>query len=165
VPATQLLGDLPIPLNERGRVTKAVDWVDFVDFMKRLEHHTGGVSGLEACGESICEVRPSSMFQSLVGLSASPYSLYRAASLWALRRAIPALETQIEEVGNNRIEIRVRLAEGLRPCPLGSRNDCLDRRFVLAFCTGIECIERGQQERVIRRIERPVRLDDATGCA
>jgi hypothetical protein len=117
VPATQLLGDLPILVDERGRVTTSVDWVDFVDFMKRLEHHTGGVSGLEACGESICGFRRGSMFQSLVRFSASPYSLYRAASQWAQRPAIPAIETHIEEVETNRIEIRVRLAEGLRPCP------------------------------------------------
>ena len=117
VPATQLLGDLLIPLDETGRVTGSVDWVDFVDFMKRLEHHTGGAPGLEACGESICEYRRGSMFRSLVGFSTSPYSLYRAASQWALRRAIPAIETHIEEIETNRIEIRVRLAEGLRPCP------------------------------------------------
>lgn len=117
VPATQLLGDLPIPIDEAGRVTRRVEWADFADFMKRLEHHVGGPEGLEACGEQIGDLKPKRTLQSLVGFSASPYSLYRAASLWALRRAMPGIETHIEEVEPNRLEIRVHLKDGLRPCP------------------------------------------------
>lgn len=117
VPARQLLGDLPIPLDETGRVTQAVDWVDFVDFMKRLEHHAGGMDELEACGERFCDPEPTSMLHTLVGLSASPYSLYRAASQWALRRAMPGIQTSIKEVAPNRIEIQVHLSAGMRPCP------------------------------------------------
>ena len=117
VPATELLGDLPIPLDETGRVARSVDWLDFVEFMKRLEHHVGGRRELESCGEKICEVGQGPMFQSLVGLSASPYSLYRAGSQWALRRAMPGLSSTIKQVSANRIEIRVQLAKGLRPCP------------------------------------------------
>ena len=112
-----MLGDLPIPVDEAGRVTGSIEWVDFVDFMKRLEHHVGGPEGLEACGERVSELKPARTLQSLVGFSASPYSLYRAASLWALRRAIPGVETRIKEVQPNRLEIRVRLKDGLRPCP------------------------------------------------
>jgi len=117
VPATQLLGDLPIPIDEAGRVTRRVEWADFADFMKRLEHHVGGPEGLEACGEQIGDLKPKRTLQSLVGFSASPYSLYRAASLWALRRAMPGIETHIEEVEPNRLEIRVHLKDGLRRCP------------------------------------------------
>jgi PAS domain S-box-containing protein len=117
IPATQMLGDLPIPIDESGRVTQPIEWADFADFMKRLEHHVGGPEGLEACGERIGELKPARTLQSLAGFSASPYSLYRAASLWALRRAIPGVETRIEEVQPNRLEIRVRLKDGLRPCP------------------------------------------------
>jgi PAS domain S-box-containing protein len=117
VPATQLLGDLPIPVDETGRVTRSIDWVDFVDFMKRLEHHAGGMEELIACGERICDREPTTMLHTLVGLATSPYSLYRAASRWALRRAIPGLQTSIKEVAPNRIEIKVHLSEGMRPCP------------------------------------------------
>ena len=46
VPATQMLGDLPIPIDETGKVTRSVEWVDFTNFMKRLEHHVGGPEGL-----------------------------------------------------------------------------------------------------------------------
>ena len=117
MPATKLLGDLPIALDETGRVSQPVDWVDFVDFMKRLEHHLGGLEELEDCGEQICRLGPSSILHTLVGLSASPYSLYRAASQWALRRAIPGIQSSIKEVSPNRIEIRVHLSKGMRPCP------------------------------------------------
>jgi len=117
VPATQMLGDLPIPIDEAGRVTRRVEWADFADFMKRLEHHVGGPEGLEACGEQIGELKPKRILHSLVGFSASPYSLYRAASLWALRRAMPGIETHIEEIEPNRLEIQARLKDGLRPCP------------------------------------------------
>ena len=117
VPAMQLLGDLPIPIDEAGRVTRSVEWADFANFMQRLEHNVGGPEGLEVCGERVSELRVAPTLRSLVGLSASPYSLYRAASLWALRRAMPGVETRIEELQPNHLEIRVRLKDGLRPCP------------------------------------------------
>ncbi len=117
VPATQLLGDLPIPVDETGRVTRSVEWTDFSHFMKRLEHFVDGPEGLEACGERIGELKPARTLQSLVGFSASPYSLYRAASHWALRRAIPGLETTVEEIQPNQLEARIRIKDGLRPCP------------------------------------------------
>jgi hypothetical protein len=117
IPATQMLGDLPIPVDDNGCVTRPVEWADFVTFLKRLEHHMGGPSGLETCGERIGELEPARALRSLAGLSASPYSLYRAASRWALRRAIPGVETHIEKVQPNQLEIRVRIRDGLRPCP------------------------------------------------
>ncbi len=117
VPATQMLGDLPIPVDQTGRVTQPVEWSDFADFMKRLEHHVGGPEGLEACGERVGEFKPAWALLGLVGFSASPNLLYRTASLWALRRAIPGIETRIKNVHPNRLEIRVRLKDGLRPCP------------------------------------------------
>jgi PAS domain S-box-containing protein len=117
VPATQLLGDLPILVDETGRVTRPVDWVDFVEFMKRLEHHAGGLEKLVAYGEQICDLEPTTMLRTLVGLSTSPYSLYRAASQWALRRAIPGIQTSIKKVSHNRIEIQVSLSKEMRPCP------------------------------------------------
>ena len=117
VPATQLLGDLPISVDETGRVTRSVEWTDFAAFMKRLENFVDGPEGLEACGERIAELRPARTLQSLVGFSASPYLLYRAASHWALRRALPGLETTVEELQPNQLEARIRIKDGLRPCP------------------------------------------------
>jgi len=112
-----LLGDLPIPVDETGRVTRSVEWTDFAEFMKRFEHYVDGPEGLEACGERVTELKPARTLQSLVGFSASPYSLYRAASHWALCRAMPGLETSIEEVRPNQLEARIRIKDGLRPCP------------------------------------------------
>jgi PAS domain S-box-containing protein len=117
IPATQLLGDLPIPIDENGRVARSIDWADFAAFMKRLEHHLGGPDGLELCGERIGELKPAPVLAILAGFSASPYALYRAASLWALRRALPGVDAQIEETSPNQIEIHVELKDGLRPCP------------------------------------------------
>jgi PAS domain S-box-containing protein len=117
VPITQLLGDLPIPIGAAGEVTAPVEWNHFADFMARLERHVEGPDGLEACGEMICDLKPASMLRSLAGFSTSPYLLYRAASLWALRRTMPGIETLIEQVGPDRIEIRVALAPGLKACP------------------------------------------------
>jgi PAS domain S-box-containing protein len=117
IPAKQLLGDLPIPIGESGRVTRSIEWNDFAALMKRLEHHLGGPDELERCGELVGELKPMRALQSLLGSSASPYMLYRAASRWALRRAMPGIETHIEETRPNHIEIRVRLVDGLRACP------------------------------------------------
>lgn len=116
VPATQMLGDLPIPIDESGRVTCSIDWDDFTEFMKRLEHHLGGLEELEICGQRVGELRPARVLRGLAGFSASPIALYRGASRWALRRAIPAIDTEIEEIEPNRIEIRARIKKGLRPC-------------------------------------------------
>jgi PAS domain S-box-containing protein len=112
-----MLGDLPIPLDESGRVTSSVDWDDFTTFMKRLEHHVGGLEELETCGQRVGELRPARVLRGLAGFSASPVALYRGASRWALRRAIPAIDAEIEEIEPNRIEIRARIKKGLRPCP------------------------------------------------
>ena len=35
---SELLGDLPVPLDEHGQVSGPVDWDHFADFMRRLEH-------------------------------------------------------------------------------------------------------------------------------
>ena len=116
IPTTELLGDLPIDVGDSGRVARPVEWAVFADFLKRLEHHLGGPDALEACGEKICVSEPSAILGNLAGFSTSPYSLYRAATQWALRRSLPGLETRIEQVEPNLLEIRARLVDGLRPC-------------------------------------------------
>ena len=117
IAATDLIGDLPIFVDAQGRVTRIVEWDHFVDFLRRLEHQVEGAEGLERLGELICEMKPARALQALAGFTASPFSLYRAASQWALRRALPGIESSIEQVGQNDIVIRARVTDTLRSCP------------------------------------------------
>lgn len=114
IPTIELLGDLPIPVGDRGQVRGSVDWNDFSDFLCRLERKVGGPSGLENCGEMIGRLAPAG---TLAGLAASPYSLYKAASRWTLRRALPGVEARLTRIDEGHLEIEARLAEGLRACP------------------------------------------------
>ena len=121
ISGSQLIGDLPIPITDTGvsptRVAVSqVEWPDFVEFMKRLERAIGGAAELEACGSAIDEMKPAAALRGLAGLTASPLSLYRAAIRWALRRAIPGIETTITVIDENHIEIHARLKEGMRGC-------------------------------------------------
>ncbi|MAG30927.1 MAG: hypothetical protein CL908_08565 [Deltaproteobacteria bacterium] len=117
LPVTDLLGDLPIPIGERGEITGPTEWPRFVDFMQRLERHLGGPEGLERCGELIGSLQPASLLRGIAGITASPYVLYRTVSQWALPRAIPGLTALAKRMGNNQIEIHLKLASHLRPCP------------------------------------------------
>jgi PAS domain S-box-containing protein len=117
IPVVELLGDLPIPLDERGRVRGSIEWNDFTAFMRRLENRVGDAAGLEACGEMIGELAPAAAISSLAGYAASPYALYKAASQWALRRALPGVEVRLKRVDKGHLEIHARIADGLRPCP------------------------------------------------
>lgn len=117
VPARQMLGDLPIRIDEAGRVIGAAEWAHFVAFLKRLEHHVGGPTGLAACGEQVGELKMIRSLRSLAGFSVSPAALYHAAGGWALRRAMPGVEARVEQILPNSLEIRVRLKDGLRACP------------------------------------------------
>lgn len=117
VAATDLLGDLPIPIDEAGGVSEAVEWRHFADFMRRLEVAVDGPGGLERCGELIGRSAPARALRGLAGLAASPHALYRAAARWALRRAMPGIETRLVQREAGRLEIHARLADGLRACP------------------------------------------------
>ena len=117
IPATKLLGDLPMLLGEDGDVIAAVEWNVFCDFMRRLGHEVGGARGLERCGETLGQLAPARALNSLAGIAASPHTLYRAASGWVLRRAIPGLEAHITKIDDGHFEIEARIAEGLRDCP------------------------------------------------
>ncbi len=117
IPANELLGDLPISLDERGEIRGIVEWNDFTDFMRRLEHQVGGKAGLETCGELIGQLAPSTARSSVIGFAASPYLLYKAASRWALHRTLPGIEADLTRIDSGHLEISARLAEELRPCP------------------------------------------------
>ena len=117
IPASELLGDLPIPIGEGGRVRSSVDWNLFAELMKRLENRLGGPTGLEACGALIGEMAPAAALRGLSGIAASPFALYYAASQWALRRALPGVRATLTREGDGQLTIVASLAEGLRPCP------------------------------------------------
>ncbi len=117
IAASELLGDLPIPIGERGQVRMAVDWNLFAELMKRLENRVGGPAGLEVCGELIGEMAPAAALRGLAGATASPYLLYYAASQWALRRALPGVSARLSREGDGQLTIVARIADDLRPCP------------------------------------------------
>lgn len=117
VSTADLLGDLPIPRSETGEIADRVEWSIFAEFLQRLERSLGGAEGIETCGRMLGELRQAGPLRSLRGLMTSPFALYRGAIQWALRRALPGLETRIAVASDNRIEIHAALAEGLRPCP------------------------------------------------
>ncbi len=117
LPASELLGDLPIVRGEHGEVTRAVEWDHFVEFMRRLSRAVGGPAELERCAARLGPMKPARALGSLAGLAASPRTLYRAAAGWALRRAMPAVETTVTRTPDGRIEIRAWIVEGQRACP------------------------------------------------
>jgi PAS domain S-box-containing protein len=116
VSADQMIGDLPIPLDQSRITVSQVDWLDFVEFMKRLEHAVGGPSGLEECGACVREMKPGAALRGLAGMTRSPLSLYGAATRWALRRAMPGIETKIIAIDENHIDIHAQLKDGMRGC-------------------------------------------------
>ncbi|HEB90478.1 MAG TPA: PAS domain S-box protein [Deltaproteobacteria bacterium] len=149
VPTTRLIGDLPIEIGATGRVTHSVEWSVFSDFMNRLEMHAGSPEALESLGEQVGALKPSRMLTSLAGFSTSPYSLYRAATRWALHRALPGVEMSVEQVEPNLLEVRARLADGLRPCaPLFHMATGAARTLprVLGMCDAVVRAEVGDFE-------------------
>lgn len=116
IPASELLGDLPVRPGDRGEVTQSVEWDHFVEFMQRLCRAVGGPAELERCAARLGPRKPARGLGSLAGLAASPRKLYRATAGWTLRRAMPAVETTVTRMANGQIEIHARIAEGQRPC-------------------------------------------------
>jgi PAS domain S-box-containing protein len=117
IPAISLVGDLPIPLPGSIDAHDDVDWLDYIEFMRRLGHQVGGDEGLERCGALGAELKSTRMLRGLTGLFASPRTLYRAAIRWGLRRHYPAATARVLTIDDRHIEIRVRLRHGVRPCP------------------------------------------------
>jgi len=94
-----------------------VPWDVFVELLERLEAEVGSREGLESLGESVSRARPAPVLRRLAGLSASPEILYRAGQRWALRRAMPMLDSRIERAGAARLRIVCAVPPPLRPCP------------------------------------------------
>ncbi|MEM9177779.1 MAG: PAS domain S-box protein [Myxococcota bacterium] len=117
LPSRELLGDLPIPLGEHGEVLGTVEWDPFAEFLRRLSRAVGGPSELARVAAQLGPMKPARALGSLAGLAASPWTLYRAAAGWALRRAIPAVETEVTRAADGQIEIHAWIVEGQRPCP------------------------------------------------
>ena len=110
----QLIGDLPITVDEQGRVVDPIDWDHFVEFMQRLSRQVGGRQGLERCGQTLA-----SQFSAkrLSRFATSPASLLKAASGSGLTRALPAIDTQLNRIDETHLELRIAFRGGLRPCP------------------------------------------------
>jgi PAS domain S-box-containing protein len=113
----QLIGDLPIPRDDSRITAPRVEWGDFVEFMKRLEVALGGPARLEDCGAQIGELKPAATLRGLAGMAASPLALYRGATRWALRRAMPGIETRVIAIDENHVDIHARLRDGMHSCP------------------------------------------------
>lgn len=117
LPSSKLLGDLPIALGEHGEVVGSVEWDHFVEFMRRLSRAVGGAAELERVATRLGPMKPARALSSLAGFAASPRTLYRAAAGWALRRAMPAVETKVTRTADGQIEIHAWIREGQRACP------------------------------------------------
>lgn len=114
---TGLLGDLPIPVDERGRVLNPVHWDLLCELLRRLEHQVGGAEGLEICGEWLCERGPKSGLSGLLAFATSPTALFRTLARVSARRALPGVSIEIAVAASRRLRIEVKQAETLRPCP------------------------------------------------
>lgn len=112
----ELLGDLPIEVDEKGLVKAPVHWDHFNLFLQRLERHVGGPEGLERCGEWIGRGRTPHLFRSLLALATSPVSLYRAAAIWAAPRAMSGVEIDVVATAPNQLALEVRTPSQLGPC-------------------------------------------------
>jgi PAS domain S-box-containing protein len=110
----QLVGDLPIVIDEQGRVVDPVEWDHFVQFMQRLSRRVGGRRGLEQCGQVLAEQFSA---RRLSRFAISPASLLRAASSSGLGRALPGIDTKLNRIDETHLELRIAFREGLPPCP------------------------------------------------
>lgn len=116
ISTASLIGDLPIAVDEDGRVAAPVPWDHASAFLRRLEHRVGGPEGLEGCGEWVVGSPRRRALRRFAARAASPFVLFRAATTWILPRAIAGLEVRLQCDGENRLSLEIRLPDGLRPC-------------------------------------------------
>lgn len=117
VPPTALLGDLPIAIDDDGRVLSPVHWDVFCELLRRLEHQVEGPERLVTCGEWLCDASQAPKLRGLFAFTASPTSLYRGAASLFLRRAMQGIEFGVLAAGTNRLRLEIRVPDGIRPCP------------------------------------------------
>ncbi len=114
---TGLLGDLPIAVDDSGRVLNPVPWDLLCELLRRLENQVGGAEALEVCGEWLCETWAKSRLSGLLAFATSPAALYRAFARFSAQRALPGVAIEIGAGARRRLRISVTQAESLRPCP------------------------------------------------
>lgn len=114
---TGLLGDLPIAVDDGGRVLNPVHWDLLCELLRRLENQVGGPDGLEVCGEWLCEASAKSRLSGLLAFATSPAALYRAVAGLCSRRALPGVAIGIDARARRRLRIAVKQAPTLRACP------------------------------------------------
>jgi len=112
-----ILEGLPVDRDALREGHPLVAWDVFVEMLSRLEFEVGGPRGLQDLGEDVTELRPARILRRLAGLSASPLLLYRVGARWAVRRALPLVETRIERVDESRMRVVCLIPEAYRPCP------------------------------------------------
>ena len=117
IPPIGLLGDLPVPVDDRNRVLSPVHWDLLRELLRRLEYQVGGADGLEICGEWLCERAAASGLSGLLAFATSPFALYRAVARVSLRHALPGVTVEIAAAESRRLRIEVKQADTLRPCP------------------------------------------------
>lgn len=117
IPVTELLGDLPIPLDERGRLTGPVEWDPMRVLLRRLENTLGGAEGLEQLGAWIVEGQIARSRRSLLGLCVSPTLLYRSVLVRWLIRALPGVAIAVDSPRPKRLSVELALPPSLAPCP------------------------------------------------
>ncbi len=114
---SRLLGGFPPRAALSPAMVDAITWEEFATILERLEDAVLGPDGLERIGSRITNARPMPVLRRLAGLSAQPTTLYRAAQNWALRRALPGLQSSLVQLEDDRLRVECTVPAPLRPCP------------------------------------------------
>ena len=117
VQRSRLLDGILSEASLSSATVQSISWEEFTAILERLEDAVLGPDGLERIGTGITDAKPMPVLRRLAGLSAQPTTLYRAAQHWALRRALPALESSIEKLEDDRLRVECVVPAPLRPCP------------------------------------------------
>lgn len=117
ISSSSLLGDLPIAVDDGGRVLNPVHWDLLCELLRRLEHQVGGADEFEVCGEWLCEPSVKARLSRLLAFATSPAALYRAVAMFSAQRALPGVAIGIDVRARRRLRITVKQAQTLRPCP------------------------------------------------
>ncbi|MED5260856.1 MAG: ATP-binding protein [Myxococcota bacterium] len=117
VERSRLLDGFPPEAALSSATAHPITWEEFATILERLEDAVLGPDGLERIGSRITNAKPMPVLRRLAGLSARPTTLYRAAQNWALRRALPGLQSSIVTLEDDRLRVECTVPAPLRPCP------------------------------------------------